>query len=660
MAIKRSIEIDVNARDAIKTMNELGGTFEDVFGEVQPLNTQLGEMEDVLYAMAAAGDTTSKEFRELSKQVGDMKKVIIETDLVVDGLSQTMSQNIGGALQGVASGFELAQGAMGAFGAGGEAVEEALLKVQSAMAISQGIQGIRESIASFKALKTAIMGNVVVQTLLNFVMNLNPIGLIIAGVVALGAAIALLWSPIKKLGQLFGLVAEEAETAAEANKKLTASMEAQAKVLERLRTLSAKVHENRMRELEIQDASEEEKHQATLGRLKELEKERKTELQSLQGTLDNQQRLYAKAKRTEDFETARSIKTQIEADKARIIELKNNTKDYNLSRREEEKKFNDWKKEEDKKAADEEKSKLKERNDNYKAFLQERLAATRNIEDLRNELEKDEEKQALDRRRLQFDRELTELKGDVQQKAEQEKLLTEKFNRDMIDIKVSFLDEQIEIKSLETKISNDALGEQMSSFIENEQAKRDAAAVTAKRQKELDTEVRNSKVEIAKQGFQLVGDIAELFANRSEKAARIAFNVQKAASIAQATISGIEATINAFKTASGSPITGLFPAYPFIQAGLAGAFAATNIAKISSAKFGGSGAAGLSSGGSPSGGAGAGSNVANFNVVGNTGVNQLAESLGGQQQPPIKAFVVGSDVTTQQSLDRNKVQTATL
>ena len=160
-------------------------------------------------------------------------------------------------------------------------------------------------------------------------------------------------------------------------------------------------------------------------------------------------------------------------------------------------------------------------------------------------------------------------------------------------------------------------------------------------------------------GFQLAANIAELFANKSKRAARIAFNVQKAASISEATISGIQGTINAFTTAAKSPITSAFPAYPFIQAGLACAFAATNIAKISSQQFQSSSAGGLGGGGSavPSGG---GTNVANFNVVGNTGVNQLAETLGQQNDKPVKTFVVASDVTTQQSLDRNTVETATL
>ena len=47
-----------------------------------------------------------------------------------------------------------------------------------------------------------------------------------------------------------------------------------------------------------------------------------------------------------------------------------------------------------------------------------------------------------------------------------------------------------------------------------------------------------------------------------------------------------------------------------------------------------------------------------FNVVGTSGQNQIAQTLGNQA--PIKAFVVSNDVTTAQSLDRNIVQTATL
>ena len=661
MAIKKTIKIDVDAKQAIKSLDELGGSFEDANGEgAIPLSTIIGELEDRLYAMAVAGDTASDEFKEISAQVGKMKKVIVETDLEIDGLSQTMSQNVGGALQGVASGFELAQGAMGAFGAGGEAVEEALLKVQSAMAMAQGLQGLRESIASFKALRKAVMANVIVQKLLNFVMNLNPIGMIILAVVALGAAIALLWSPIKKLAQFFGLAAEEAETAAEATKKLNATMEAQSKILERLRNQSAKNHEMKMRQLELEDASEEEKHNERLKRLKKEDKERKQELQSLVGNLDNQQRLYKKSKRTEDFENARSVKTQIETNKARIIELRQANGEYDQARKEEIKKFNQFEKDEAQKVVDDENDRLKERNDNYKNFLAERKDARRAIEDLENELEDDAIRQAVNKRRTEFERELEDLKGNAQEKARLTELLTQQFEEDMREIRKSFREKDVELLKLDTDIK---IGEQ--------NREHDNWVTNREKQTEIDKRavaddlvraeaVKDARYQISKDGFQLIANLSELFANRSEKAARAAFNIQKAASIAQATISGIEATINAFKTASASPVTIGFPAFPFIQAGIAGAFAATNIAKIASSQFGGGAGGGIGSSPSlPSGGAGGG-NVANFNVVGNTGLNQLAETLGSQDQAPVKAFVVGSDVTTQQSLDRNKVETATL
>ena len=47
-----------------------------------------------------------------------------------------------------------------------------------------------------------------------------------------------------------------------------------------------------------------------------------------------------------------------------------------------------------------------------------------------------------------------------------------------------------------------------------------------------------------------------------------------------------------------------------------------------------------------------------FNIVGASQSNQLAEVVAGQQQQPIKAYVVSSDVSTAQSLDRNIIQGA--
>jgi|TARA_R110000824_G_scaffold109305_3_gene256850 hypothetical protein len=161
-----------------------------------------------------------------------------------------------------------------------------------------------------------------------------------------------------------------------------------------------------------------------------------------------------------------------------------------------------------------------------------------------------------------------------------------------------------------------------------------------------DKAVMNAKMDIAKQGFALVGELA----GKDSK-------IGKAMAIGQATISGYQAVQNAFTTASASPITAGFPAYPFIQAGLAGAFAAVNIRKIASAKPVGSSPP-------PSAGRPPAPTIPSeppaFNTVGASDTNQLADAIGSQSKQPIKTFVVAGDVTTAQGLERNTISAATI
>lgn len=49
-----------------------------------------------------------------------------------------------------------------------------------------------------------------------------------------------------------------------------------------------------------------------------------------------------------------------------------------------------------------------------------------------------------------------------------------------------------------------------------------------------------------------------------------------------------------------------------------------------------------------------------FNVVGTSGINQIAQTINAKDAQPVKAYVVASEVTSQQSLDRNKVSSASL
>ena len=85
-----------------------------------------------------------------------------------------------------------------------------------------------------------------------------------------------------------------------------------------------------------------------------------------------------------------------------------------------------------------------------------------------------------------------------------------------------------------------------------------------------------------------------------------------------------------------------------LTGGIAGATMGAGIA-LSALGKGGSGG---SSGGS---GATDSSRTFDFNLAGSTGQNQLAQTIGGQVQQPIKAYVVSSEITNQQQFD-NQIQ----
>ena len=49
-----------------------------------------------------------------------------------------------------------------------------------------------------------------------------------------------------------------------------------------------------------------------------------------------------------------------------------------------------------------------------------------------------------------------------------------------------------------------------------------------------------------------------------------------------------------------------------------------------------------------------------FNIVGASETNQLADAIGGQTQEPTRAYVVATDVSTAQELDRNIIEGASI
>lgn len=84
-----------------------------------------------------------------------------------------------------------------------------------------------------------------------------------------------------------------------------------------------------------------------------------------------------------------------------------------------------------------------------------------------------------------------------------------------------------------------------------------------------------------------------------------------------------------------------------------------SVKAITSVKVPGGGGGGGGATPSMSAASGGGTPAApSFNVVGNSGVNQIAQTLGAQQ--PVQAYVVANNVTTAQALDRNIIQNASI
>ena len=162
------------------------------------------------------------------------------------------------------------------------------------------------------------------------------------------------------------------------------------------------------------------------------------------------------------------------------------------------------------------------------------------------------------------------------------------------------------------------------------------------------------RLDVALQGVQLLKDLFE----ESKGVQKAAVIAESAIGIAKMIIANKQANIAALATPQAVATSGAAAA-PVIALnnistgiGIAANIAAT--AKALKTLGGGTPPSDPSGGG---GGGGSASVISpNFNVVGNSGINQL----GQLQQKPMKAYVVSGDMTTAQSLDRNRIENATL
>jgi hypothetical protein len=145
---------------------------------------------------------TSTQAVAAAKRVASLKDAIGDAKALADTFNPDKKfVALGGAVQGAVAGFSALQGAIGLFGSESKDVEKILLKVQSAMALQQGISGIAGAMDSFKLLAGTIKTQVVVAfTTLRGAMMATGIGLITSAVAFL---VTNFDAVKKKLGELF-------------------------------------------------------------------------------------------------------------------------------------------------------------------------------------------------------------------------------------------------------------------------------------------------------------------------------------------------------------------------------------------------------------------------------------------------------------------------
>ena len=156
------IKVTTDTAQATQDVQKLDKAFEATDESVKSLRTQLKEATANVAIMADKFGATSKEAVTAAKRAAELKDRIGDAKALTDAFNPDAKfKAVAGALSGVAGGFSALQGAMALFGKQNKDVEAALLKVNAAMALSQGLNSLGDSIDSFKNLGTQIRASTI-------------------------------------------------------------------------------------------------------------------------------------------------------------------------------------------------------------------------------------------------------------------------------------------------------------------------------------------------------------------------------------------------------------------------------------------------------------------------------------------------------------------
>ena len=627
------------------------------------LKSELRKAQAEVTALAEKFGATSDQAIAAAKRAAELKDAIADAKALTDAYNPDAKFNaLSSAIGGVLNGFQAFEGALGLVGVEGKAVEETLLKVQSAMALTQGINGVLEAKEDFARLGKQI-GDVYSSAVKGFqnmtaagkVFAVTGIGLLITG---LGLVIQY-WDDVKKA--LGGVTSAQEDL----NSTLDAYKEGATEAIQQTTEVANSFELARQGVISKEEALlvYNETLGDSFGKAKNLNEAealyaKKTDAYIKATALRAQaQALFAKAA----DEQVKALTANMEDQTSFIDKAESGIASYFFGLEEGTKKYVNSQKEGAKQAKKTSESRANQLNDLAASLLKEA-----ELIEKKNHIISENERKTQD--------EIAKKKKETTKKTSEE--IKRDADEGVLELSTRRAKEVEEINDSEEAKYNYLVywGDLTNDYFKEQQEKR--------RQEQE----RNRKfaLDSISQGLQIMDQLAEQSQKKYEdlnkavldndkltdkekqklidennKRAKKAFEIQKAVSIASALVATYQSAVSAYQSQflplpdPSSPIRGAVAAGLAIAAGLA------NVKQIASQKFEGASLSSSSSGGgggnAPSG-AGGSVITPNFNIVGNA---QATNPLAGLGNQPIQAYVVSGEVTTAQNLDRNRINYAT-
>jgi len=547
------------------------------------------EFKDIQKELSGLTPGTEK-YVDALKKLGAVKDEIGDLKDQIQGFAGADKKisAVTNVVGGLASGFQAAQGAAAIFGTESENLEKTLLRIQAVMAFTQGIQGIAQLGDSL-----SVLGNVIKSTELG--AKAAAVAQRIWNLAIAANPIALI---IAGLTALIGVIAVFVSSSEDETEAMKESIKQRERELELMnKTADALKSENKFR---LDLAAAQGKSAAELAKLNE--ELSRNEIKNIDKRIKENKRLFDQRlvlmKNTSDEEFIDLQKANSET-LAEMQRLANERLDIQRSLKIQEAKLET---EANKASSEKAKERVKEiKDDSGQRQLEENqrlydewLESQRISDELHDQARaKEQERQ----KQLQDDYELTAKQND-------------EFNYKL------YL----------------------------EQKKRDEDLILNKQK------AKEQEVALTLQGLQSIQSLADAFAGKSEASQKKAFQIKKAASLAQATIETYQAAQSAFASQMAIP-TPDAPIRANIAAAIAIASGLARVAVIAKTKFEGGGGGGATGGGAGNLGTftqGGGGGQPPQGLTAQNTVTQLnpdgtVAGQGQRQAAPMKAYVVESE-----------------